>query len=172
MEETHNKKIDTKKDDTRLKGRRRISRRESDTEFDHRVIGIRRVTRVVAGGRRFSLSAAVVVGDKKGRVGVGLGKAADTQGAIAKATRKAKKNLITVPLTKDNTIPHEVTAHYCASEVFIRPAKGTSLVAGSSLRNVLLLAGVKSTTAKVLSRSKNKLNIAHATIKALATLNH
>ncbi len=150
--------------------KRRPMKEREQSEFDQKVIDIRRVTRVIAGGRRFSLSVAVVVGDRKGRVGVGLGKATDTQLAIAKATRKAKKNLLIVPLTETKSIAHEVEASYCASKVFIRPTKGTSLVAGSALRNVLELAGVKGVSAKILSRSKNKLNIAHAAIKALGKL--
>jgi|SRR3989344_1734136 len=151
--------------------RRFAPRREREkSEFDQRVINIRRVTRVVAGGRRFSLSAAVVIGDKKGRVGVGLGKAGDTQSAIAKAVRKAKKHLVLVPLTKNHSIPHEVRAKYSSAQVFIRPRTGTSLVAGSALRNVLELAGVRSASAKILSSSKNKLNIAQAAIKALRTI--
>jgi small subunit ribosomal protein S5 len=140
-------------------------------EFDQKIISIRRVTRVVAGGRRFSFSVAVVIGDKKGRVGVGVGKAGDTSLAITKAINNAKKNMITVSLDKEkNSIQHEVEAKFCASYVLIRPTRGTGLTAGSSVRNVLDLAGVKGVNAKILSRSKNQLNNARAAILALSQL--
>lgn len=139
-------------------------------EFDQKIISIRRVTRVMAGGRRFSFSVAMVIGDKKGRVGVGIGKATDTQLAIEKAARNAKKNLITVPVNKDSHIPHDVEAKYASSNIMIMPAPGRGLVAGSSVRTVLELAGIKDVTAKVLTRSKNKLNNARAAILALKDL--
>lgn len=121
----------------------------------------------MAGGRRFNFSVAIVIGDKKGRVGVGLGKAIDTQLAIEKATRAAKKNMLNIHLTKSRSISHNVEAKYCASVVEIRPAPGRGLVAGSSVRTVLELAGVSDVTAKLLSRSKNPLNNARAAIEAL-----
>jgi len=139
-------------------------------EFEHKVVNVRRVTRVMAGGRRFSFSVTLVAGDKKGRVGVGIGKAGDTSLAINKALNDAKKKMITVPLNSNMTIPHEVEAKYGASVINLRPAVGRGLVAGSSVRNVLDLAGIKDTGAKVLSRSKNKLNNARATIDALKKL--
>lgn len=149
---------------------RRPARREERREFEQKIISIRRVTRVVAGGRRFSFSVAIVVGDGKGKVGVGIGKASDTALAIEKAARQAKKNMVFVTLTKDKSVPHDVAAKYCASEVIILPAKGKGIVAGSSVRNVLELAGIKDVSAKIHSRSKNKLNNAQATIKALSQL--
>ncbi len=121
----------------------------------------------MAGGRRFNFSAAIVLGDKKGRVGVGVGKAGDTQLAIEKATRSAKKNMILLNLTKNRSIPHNVEAKYCASVVEIRPSAGRGLVAGSSVRTVLELAGVTDVTAKILSRSKNPINNARVAIEAL-----
>lgn len=124
----------------------------------------------MGGGRRFTFSVAMVLGDKKGKVGVGIGKAGDTQLAIEKAIRDAKKCMITVLMNKDQHIPHDVAAKYASSEVLIIPAPGRGLVAGSSARTVLELAGVKDVTAKLLSRSKNKLNNARATIKALQLL--
>lgn len=148
-------------------GKRGKGREWEKQEFEQKIINIRRVTRVAAGGRRFSFSVAVVIGDKKGRVGVGLGKAGDTSLAITKSVNAAKKNLITVARTESGSIPHEVHVKYCASEVFIQPTKGETLTAGSSVRNVLELAGIRGVNAKVLSRSKNKLNNAQATIKAL-----
>jgi small subunit ribosomal protein S5 len=137
------------------------------SEFAQKLIGIRRVARVMAGGRRFNFSVAIVLGDKKGRVGVGLGKAADTALAIDKATRAAKRNMIMLNLTKNRSIQYNVGAKYCASVVEIRPSPGRGLVAGSSVRTVLELAGVSDVTAKLLSRSKNPINNARAAIDAL-----
>lgn len=139
-------------------------------EYEQKIISIRRVTRVMAGGRRFSFSVAMVIGDKKGKVGVGIGKAGDTQLAIEKAMRNAKKNLLVVPMNKDQHIPHDVHTKYASSEVMIMPAPGRGLVAGSSVRTVLELAGVKDVTGKIFSRSKNKLNNAKAAIEALKQL--
>jgi small subunit ribosomal protein S5 len=139
-------------------------------EFDQKIISIRRVTRVMGGGRRFSFSVAMVIGDKRGKVGVGIGKAGDTQLAIEKAIRNAKKNMITVTMNKDSHIPHDVHVKYASSEVMMMPAKGRGLVAGSSVRTVLELAGVKDITAKIFSRSKNKLNNARAAVEALKQL--
>jgi small subunit ribosomal protein S5 len=140
------------------------------SEFDQSLITIRRVARVVAGGRRFSFSVAIIIGNKKGKVGVGLGKAGDTTQAIDKAVRHAKKNLITVSLTKDSSIAHEVSAKYTASRVSLMPAPGRGLVAGSSVRPVLELAGITNVVAKIHSGSKNGLNNARATIEALRKL--
>jgi small subunit ribosomal protein S5 len=139
-------------------------------EFDQKMISIRRVTRVVSGGRRFSFSVALVAGNRKGSVGVGTGKASDTSLAIDKAARNAKRNMIKLNLTKDMSIKHDVTAKYSSAIVTIRPAKGRGMVAGSSVRNVLELAGVRDVTAKIFSGSKNHLNIARVAIKALQQL--
>lgn len=139
-------------------------------EFDQKIISIRRVTRVMAGGRRFSFSVAMVIGDKKGRVGVGIGKAGDTQLAIEKAVRDAKKHMITIPLNEHGQISHDVRKKLSSSDVMIIPAAGRGLVAGSSVRTVLELGGVKDVTAKLLSRTKNKLNNARATVEALKLL--
>lgn len=147
--------------------RGRGSREGGRSEFAQKMIGIRRVARVMAGGRRFNFSVAMVLGDKKGRVGVGLGKATDTALAIEKAMRSAKKNMLTLDLTKNRSIKHNVGAKYCASQVEIRPSPGRGLVAGSSVRAVLELGGVSDVTAKLLSRSKNPINNARATMEAL-----
>ncbi len=149
---------------------RRVRRPRVRSEFDNKILGIRRVTRVVAGGRRFSFSVTMVIGNGKGQVGVGLGKASDTALAIEKATRDAKKNLITVPLTPDASLPHETQAKYDASEVLLIPTPGKGFKAGSAVRTVLEMAGVKHVSAKILSRSKNPLNNAQATIAALKSL--
>lgn len=139
-------------------------------EFDTKMIQIRRVTRVVAGGRRFSFSVAIVAGNGKGSVGVGIGKAADTATAIEKATKNAKKTMIKVRLTDTMMIPHGVEAKEASARVIIMPALGRGMVAGSAVRNVLELAGIKNVRAKILSGSKNKLNIARAAVKALGNL--
>ncbi|MEK7510710.1 MAG: 30S ribosomal protein S5 [Patescibacteria group bacterium] len=146
-------------------GRGREPRERS--EFEQATIDVRRVARVMAGGRRFSFSVTVVIGDKKGRVGVGIGKGADTALAIDKAVRDAKKHLITVPLTKDNSIAHDVTVKYASSVVTIIPSPGRGIVAGSAMRTVLEYAGVTNVVTKILSRTKNKLTIARATVEAL-----
>jgi small subunit ribosomal protein S5 len=156
------------------KGPRRPDRRDGKErvkpEFDSKVILMRRVTRVTSGGRRLAFSVSVVAGDKKGRVGFGLGKSIDTSMAIDKATRDAKKHMIKVAHTAQMSIPHEVTAKYCSAIVTMMPAKGRGLIAGSAVRNVLELAGLKDINAKILSGSKNKINIARAAIMALKKL--
>jgi small subunit ribosomal protein S5 len=151
---------------------RRGNRREERvrSEFDQKIISIRRVTRVMAGGRRFNFSVAIVIGNKKGKVGVGIGKAGDTQLAIEKAVRNARKNIIEIPLNKHQHIPHDVHVKVSSSEVMIMPAPGRGLVAGSSVRTVLELGGVKDVTAKIFSRSKNKLNNARSAVEALKGL--
>lgn len=156
----------------RRKNERRPSRRPErmKQEFDNKIISVRRVTRVIAGGRRFSFSIAMVVGDKKGRVGVGIGKAGDTPIAVDKAMRAAKKAMVTVPLNKKSSIAHPVDAKYSSAQVSILPAPGKGVIAGSAVRIVLELAGIKEVSSKILSRSKNKLNIARAAIKALSKL--
>ncbi len=149
---------------------RRETRERVKPEFDQKMIAIRRVARVVAGGRRFSFSVALVAGNRKGSIGVGLGKGADTQLAIDKAMRSAKRHMIKVPLTSNRSISHDVEAKYSSGVVFIQPSRGRGLVAGGPVRTVLELAGVNDVVAKVHSGSKNSLNIARATIKALSEL--
>ena len=152
--------------------RRRGSRHNNRVrpEFDQKIISIRRVTRVVRGGRRFSFSVALVAGDKNGSVGVGLGKAGDTALAIEKALRHAKKNMITVKRSKTGSIEHDTQSKFASSQVMLMPAPGKGVVAGSSVRTVLELAGLKAIGAKLLTRSKNKINNARATVKALSSL--
>lgn len=136
-------------------------------EFEQQIIDIRRVTRVVKGGRRFSFSVSLIAGDRNGRVGVGTGKAGDTAQAIEKAFKNAKKNMVTLKRTEEGSIPHEVEAKYNSARILVMPAPGRGLVAGSSARILLELAGINDTGAKIFSRSKNKLNIARGTLKAL-----
>jgi small subunit ribosomal protein S5 len=139
-------------------------------EFDQKIIDIRRVTRVASGGRRFSFAVSLVAGNRKGSVGVGTGKAGDTSLAIEKALKNAKKHMIKVSTTKEMSIPHDVEAKFSSSRVMIMPAHGKGIVAGSSVRDVLELAGIKDVTAKIRSGSKNKLNNARVAIKALLML--
>ena len=140
------------------------------SEFDHKTVSIRRVTRVTSGGRRFSFSVTLVAGNHKGLVGVGQGKAGDTPLAIDKALRDAKKNMVQVATTKEMSIPHEVTAKYGSCRVLIMPAPGKGILAGSSVRTVLELAGLQAVNAKILSGSKNRANIAKVAVKALESL--
>ena len=139
-------------------------------EFDSKMISIRRVTRVVSGGRRFSLSVAVIAGDRNGRIGLGTGKAQDTQLAIEKAMKQAKRNMFHIKLTKKGDLPHDLTAKYKSAKVDLMPNKGKGLIAGSSARVILSLAGIKNATAKFHSGTKNKLNNARATMKALGEI--
>ena len=136
-------------------------------EFDSKTISIRRVTRVVSGGRRFTLSVALVAGDRNGRIGLGTGKALDTQVAIEKALKAAKKNMFTIKLSKTKSLPHDIDAKFKSSQVMIMPNRGRGLIAGSSARTILALAGLNDVTAKFYSGTKNKLNNARATMLAL-----
>lgn len=152
-------------------GGRRDNRggRQQDS-FKEKVLDLRRVTRVVAGGKRFRFRVTLVIGDEKGSVGVGVAKGLDVQAAVEKAKRDARKNVIKVPL-QDRTIPHEVHAKFSAADVLLRPAKpGHGLKAGGAVRTVLALTGIKDITAKCLGRTPNKLTNALATIRALQQL--
>lgn len=151
-------------------GRARKFAERPKPEFDQKILSIRRVTRVMAGGRRFSFSVAMLIGDRKGSVGIGLGKSADTTLAISKAVASARKNMIKVKTTDDMSIAHDIGAKYKASDIFIMPNRGKGIVAGGAVRDLLNLAGLKNVTGKILSRSKNQLNNARATMKALKAL--
>jgi small subunit ribosomal protein S5 len=143
----------------------------SHDEFKERVLDNRRVTRVVAGGKRFRFRVTIVIGDEKGRVAIGVAKGLDVQQAVAKAKADAKKNIITINLKDGRTIAHQVDAKYSAAKVLIKPAsKGHGLRAGGSVRFVLAFAGIKDATAKVLGRTPNKLTNAKATLEALKKL--
>lgn len=142
---------------------------EEEKQFDERVVNIDRVARVVKGGRRFRFRALVVVGDKKGKVGIGISKGADVTTAVAKAVDVAKKNMVTITKYKD-TIPHEVESKVGGAKILIMPASaGTGLIAGGTVRTVLEVAGISNALSKSLG-SSNKINIAYATIDALKTL--
>ena len=166
-----NKTRDKNKSGQKRQGRRSPRRdTRAKPEFDQKIISLRRVTRVMAGGRRFNFSVCLVAGNRKGMVGVGQGKASDTPLAIEKAFRDARKNMITVNTTKEMSIPHDVETKYAASRVKIMPARGKGILAGSSVRTVFELAGLREIGAKLLSRSKNSANNAYAAIKALKKL--
>ena len=150
---------------------RKPRRVEREKEFEERVVVINRVTKVVKGGRRMRFSALVVVGDKKGRVGFGTGKANEVPDAIKKACEDAKKNVFRVPLINNNsTIPHEVIGRYGAGEVFLRPAaEGTGVIAGGPVRAVLELAGITDVLSKCIG-SRTPINAVRATVAGLKEL--
>lgn len=139
-------------------------------DVDQKILDIRRVTRVVAGGRRMSFAVSMIIGDKKGVVGLGTGKGNDTALAIAKALKDAKKNAIKIKMTDKHSIPYDVSAKYTSSKVIIFPNHGKGLVAGAAIRDIAVIGGLKDVSAKIVSGSKNKLNTARATMKALSTI--
>lgn len=151
--------------------KRRESRRDEEREeLDERVVDIKRVAKVIKGGRRFAFRTVVIVGDNKGRVGVGVGKARGVPDSIRKASERARRNMKQVALS-GSTIPYEVTARYAGAKVLLKPASpGTGVIAGGSVRAVLEVVGISDILTKSQG-SPNLLNVAMATIKALEILN-
>ena len=160
---------ETKKERKPVKKTEARTERKQEQELKEKVVNVSRVAKVVKGGRTFRFSALVVVGDGKGRIGVGNGKSAEVPEAIKKATDDAKKNLVKISLV-NGTLPHEYTTNFGSSKVILKPAvEGTGVIAGGAVRPVLELAGVKNVTAKTLG-SRNSRNIVYATIKALKAM--
>jgi small subunit ribosomal protein S5 len=144
--------------------------KEKDSEWQERVVQIRRVTKVVKGGKKLSFRAIIVIGNELGQVGVGVGKASDVIGAVKKAVTDGKKNIVTIPITKANSIPHIITGRSGAAKVIMRPsAPGSGVIAGGAVRTMLELGGVKNILAKQLG-SNNPLNNARAAADALTKL--
>ena len=166
VKEERKKRDDFRKD--RRQDKRERKPRE-DSEFDKVLVSVRRVTKVVKGGRTMRFSALVVVGDRKGRVGIGTGKAKEVPSAIDKATMQAKANLINVNII-NGTIPHDTVGKYGTSKVLMLPAKeGTGIIAGGSARAVIELAGIKDIVTKIHG-STNKINCVRATLRGLKSL--
>lgn len=141
------------------------------SEFDRKLLDVRRVARVMAGGRRFSFRATVVIGNRRGKVGIGVAKGPDVATATDKAVTRAKKKTILVPITKDGSIAHEVRAKFSAAVVLLKPRPaGSGIVAGGAVRAVVELAGIGNISSKILSRTPNKLTNAMATLEALKQL--
>ena len=140
---------------------------QEEIEFEEKVIRVNRVSKVVKGGRRFSFSALVAIGDRNGHVGIGFGKAKEVPIAISKAIANAKKRVFELPLAGDNTLPHHVMGRYGASKILIKPAApGTGVIAGGPIRIVMELAGIKNVLTKSLG-SKNAINVVRATEEGL-----
>lgn len=151
------------------KQRKQLRRRREKPEFEQRLLDLRRVTRVVKGGRRFRFRATVAIGDRHGRVGVGVAKGSDVTDAISKAYASAKKSMVTVTLS-GATIPHDIEVKLASARVLLKPAgEGRGLIAGGAVRTVAELAGIGDITSKSLG-SSNKLNVARATVLALSRL--
>ncbi|MCX6795708.1 MAG: 30S ribosomal protein S5 [Candidatus Falkowbacteria bacterium] len=149
--------------------RRNNDREKPRDEFEQRILDVARVTRVMAGGKRMNFRTCVAIGDRKGKIGVGVGKGADVTMAVNKAVNRAKRDMITVTMVNE-TIPHEVLGHIGASRIIFKPAKkGKGIIAGGVARVILELAGVNNVTSKTLG-GNNKLNNARCTIKALSAL--
>jgi small subunit ribosomal protein S5 len=152
------------------RGKKNNRTREKESEWQERVVQIRRVTKVVKGGKKLSFRAIVVVGNERGQVGVGVGKAGDVIGAVKKGVVDGKKHLVTVPITNSNSIPHRTDGVAGGAKVMMRPAApGTGVIAGGAVRTVLELSGVKNILAKQLG-SSNPLNNARAAVDALESL--
>lgn len=146
---------------------RKFNREKEKPEFDQYILDLARVTRVTKGGKHLSFRACVVVGNRKGKVGFGVAKGKDVQLGVDKAARQAKKNLIEVPVI-DGTVPHPISFKFKAANVFLKPApKGSGIIAGGAVRALLELAGIPNVSAKIMSKTKNKISIVKAVFEAL-----
>lgn len=155
----------------RPRERKHHSEQRERPEYEQKVLDLRRTARVVAGGRRFSFRASVVIGNRNGKVGIGVGKGPDVASAVEKGVFQAKKNLIVIPMNAKRTIPHEVSAKYSAARIILKPApEGKGLLVGGPIRVIADLGGIKNLTGKILGRTVNKLNNAQATLAALRKL--
>jgi small subunit ribosomal protein S5 len=149
------------------KGRGKSKFKKEKPEFDQQIVDLARVTRVTKGGKQLSFRACVVIGNRKGEVGYGIKKGKDVQIAVEKAVNQAKKNMVKVPITNE-TVPHRVEAKYKAGKVMIKPApRGSGIIAGSSVRVVLELAGVPNASAKIMGKTNNKVTNVKAIFEAL-----
>jgi len=147
-----------------------MAKYKAKTELVERVVSIQRVTKVVKGGKKMSFRAVIVIGNEKGKVGVGVGKASDVMTAVKKGVANGKKNIVNISLTSSNSIPHSTMGRFGSAKLILRPsAPGSGVIAGSSIRTVLELAGVKNILSKQLG-SNNLLNNARATIEGLKSL--
>ena len=153
-----------------MKDKFKGNKKEVKSEFDSKLLSLDRVTRVTGGGKKLRFRACMILGNKKGKIGLGLGKGKDVSQAMEKAEKDAKKNMIEIPFIEDS-IPHEIQAKFEASIILLRPQKkGKGIIAGGPVRVICNLAGIKNISSKILSRSKNKINNAKATMKALQKL--
>jgi len=157
---------------TGLDMRREFSREKIKDEFETKLLDLARTSHTRAGGKRMGFRAVIIIGNKKGKVGLGLAKGKDVALAVEKATRAARKNIIEVPIVED-TIPHEIYSKFGAAKILLKPQrKGRGLVAGGTVRVICNLSGIKNISSKVLGRTGNKLNNAMATINALKKLKY
>jgi len=155
---------------SRRGGARSPRKDQARDEFDQVILDLARVTRVMAGGKRMRFRACIVIGDRKGKIGVGIAKGADVQLAISKATNDAKKHMIRVETTETGTIPHQIRIRNRSAQLFLKPAPaGTGVIAGSVVRQILELAGVRDVVAKIMG-TNNKVNNAQTLIDALLLL--
>lgn len=143
---------------------------DGQSDLEQKVLQISRVSRTVSGGRRMRFRALVILGDKKGKIGMGIGKGTEVALAVQKATHKARKNMLSIIITDTGTIPHEINSSYGSARIIMRPAsEGTSIIAGNTIRSIAEVAGIRNLVAKIIG-SSNKINNAYATIIALQQL--